>query len=79
MIAPALAPAVCGILDGEAAEVRRHKLRARVLRNASLFGDPGELFRTTCFLGELVGAPFPDDELRELRVARHDALLAARA
>lgn len=74
MIAPALRRAA-GILDGEPGEVRRHKLRARVQRNASLFTEPADLARTTMFLGELVGAPFPDDESLELRAARHDALL----
>ncbi len=42
MIAPALRR-VAGILDGEPPEVRRHKLRARVQRNASVFTDAAEL------------------------------------
>ncbi|HEX5059885.1 MAG TPA: AAA family ATPase, partial [Kofleriaceae bacterium] len=69
MIAPALRRAA-GILDGEPVEVRRQKLRARVMRNAS-----AEPTRTVMFLGELVGVPFPDDDSVELRAARQDALL----
>jgi tetratricopeptide (TPR) repeat protein len=69
MIAPALRRAA-GIHDGEPIEVRRAKLRARVLRNAST-----DLSRTTLFLGELIGTPFPDDDSVELRAARQDPLL----
>jgi len=69
MIAPALRRA-CGINDGEPVEVCRQKLRARVLRNASV-----DLHRTIMFLGELIGAPFPDDDSVELRAARQDPLL----
>jgi serine/threonine protein kinase/tetratricopeptide (TPR) repeat protein len=71
MIAPALRRAA-GVLDGEPSEVRRQKLRARVMRNAS-----SEPRRTIGFLGELVGIPFPDDEHVELRAARQDAQLMA--
>ncbi|HEY5920455.1 MAG TPA: AAA family ATPase, partial [Kofleriaceae bacterium] len=71
MIAPALRRAA-GILDGEPVEVRRQKLRARVMRNTS-----SEPRRTVLFLGELVGIPFPDDESVELRAARHDSQLMA--
>jgi len=69
MIAPALRRAA-GIQDGEALEVRRAKLRARVLRNASV-----DMVRTTMFLGELIDAPFPAEDAIELRAARQDALL----
>ncbi|MBV8760760.1 MAG: AAA family ATPase, partial [Deltaproteobacteria bacterium] len=69
MIAPALRRAA-GIQDGEALEVRRAKLRARVLRNASV-----DMVRTTMFLGELIDAPFAAEEAVELRAARQDALL----
>ncbi|MGE5181437.1 MAG: protein kinase domain-containing protein, partial [Acidobacteriota bacterium] len=55
LIAPALRRAA-GILDGEPIEVRRQKLRARVMRHAS-----GDVARTTRFLGELVGVPFGDE------------------
>ncbi len=71
IIAPALRRAA-GILDGEPAEVRRQKLRARVMRNTS-----SEPRRTVAFLGELVGIPFPDDDSVELRAARQDAQLMA--
>jgi eukaryotic-like serine/threonine-protein kinase len=71
MIAPALRR-TAGILDGEPLDVSRHKLRARVARNAST-----DLARTTLFLGELIGAPFPDDASQELRAARRDPLLMA--
>jgi len=71
MIAPALRRAA-GILDGEPIEVRRQKLRARVMRNTS-----SEPRRTVVFLGELVGIPFPDDESVELRAARQDTQLMA--
>lgn len=70
MLGPALRRAA-GILDGEPVEVRRAKLRARVMRNAA-----AEPARTIQFLGELIGAPFPDDDV-ELRAARQDALLMA--
>ena len=73
MLAPALRRAA-GILDGEPAEVRRHKLRARVMRNA-VFPDDPDVTRTTWFLGELVGVPFPDDDALELRAARADPML----
>jgi eukaryotic-like serine/threonine-protein kinase len=71
MIAPALRR-TAGVLDGEPIEVRRQKLRARVMRHAST-----EPRRTVLFLGELVGIPFPDDESVELRAARHDSQLMA--
>jgi tetratricopeptide (TPR) repeat protein len=74
MIAPALRRAA-GILDGEAVDVRRRKLRARVLRNESASSD---IARTIAFLAELVGAPFPEEEAPvELRAARHDPMLMA--
>jgi eukaryotic-like serine/threonine-protein kinase len=71
MIAPALRRAA-GIRDGEPVEVRRQKLRARVLRNAS-----APLEKTLLFLGELIGAPFEADDHPQLRAARHDPLLMA--
>ncbi|MDX2088028.1 MAG: protein kinase [Kofleriaceae bacterium] len=69
MIAPALRRA-CGIHDGEPLEVRRQKLRARLSRHAG-----HDLVRMTMFLGELIGAPFPDEDSVELRAARLDAPL----
>ncbi len=71
MIAPALRR-MAGITDSESIEVRRQKLRARIKRNAS-----ADVSRTTHFLGELVGIPFPDEESVELRAARQDAQLMA--
>ncbi|HEY5945103.1 MAG TPA: protein kinase [Kofleriaceae bacterium] len=70
LIAPALRRAA-GILDGEPLEVRRQKLRARVMRNAS-----AEPHRTIQFLGELIGVSFPDDSV-ELHAARQDTQLMA--
>src|SRR6185436_2541102 len=70
MIAPALRRAA-GILDGEPIEVRRQKLRARVARHVSA----KDLSRVVEFLGELIGAPFPDADSVELRAARQDAML----
>ena len=71
LIAPALRRA-CGIHEGETLETRQHKLRARVHRNATRAGNT--LHRTTLFLGELIGAPFADDD-PVLRAARQDPLL----
>jgi tetratricopeptide (TPR) repeat protein len=61
----------CGILEGEALPTRQQKLRARVVRNVPL----GEQRRVTEFLGELVGAPFPDEDSAPLRAARQEALI----
>jgi eukaryotic-like serine/threonine-protein kinase len=61
----------CGIHDGEPLEERRHKLRERVARHVAA----GEQQRVTEFLGELVGAPFSDDESLPLRAARQDPQL----
>jgi serine/threonine protein kinase/tetratricopeptide (TPR) repeat protein len=69
MIAPALRRA-SGISDGEPLEVRRQKLRARVMRHATT-----EVQRTTHFLGELMGVTFPDEESVELHSARQDMQL----
>jgi tetratricopeptide (TPR) repeat protein len=70
MIAQAIRGA-CGIHEGEPLSTRQQKLRARVGRHV----PPSEQRRVTEFLGELVGAPFPDDESTPLRAARQDALL----
>jgi tetratricopeptide (TPR) repeat protein len=56
-----------GIVDGDAAEVRREKIR----RRASALGAPE---RSAAFLGELAGAPFPDAG-PPLRAARADPVL----
>jgi eukaryotic-like serine/threonine-protein kinase len=59
------------IRDGEPLEIRRQKLSARAGRH--LAGE--EQRRVAEFLGEIVGAPFPDEGRVELRAARHDAML----
>ena len=70
MIAPALRRAA-GILDGEALDVRRRKLSARVARH--MRGADAE--RTAAFLGELTGTPFTDASRVELHAARQDPML----
>ncbi|XXX78196.1 protein kinase [Sorangium sp. So ce134] len=59
----------CGILEGEALASRRDKLLALVARRV----PEAERRRIAELLGELVGAPFPDDESPPLRAARRDA------
>jgi tetratricopeptide (TPR) repeat protein len=61
----------CDISDGEPLETRQRKLRTRVLRHVP---EPDRK-RVTEFLGELIGAPFPDRDSVQLRAARHDPLL----
>src|SRR6185437_1946943 len=46
-----------GIHEGDPADVRRNKLRARVVRHL----DGRDAGRVAAFFGELAGAPFPDD------------------
>ena len=70
VVAPAIRRA-SGIRDGDPLAVRRQKLRARVGRH--LVGDEGA--RVSEFLGELVSAPFPDEESAPLRAARQDPIL----
>jgi tetratricopeptide (TPR) repeat protein/predicted Ser/Thr protein kinase len=70
MIAPPIRRAA-GIADGEPLPVRRRKLLERV---ASRIGGP-DAARVARFLGELVGAPFPEEESVELRAARQDPML----
>ncbi|AUX24016.1 protein kinase [Sorangium cellulosum] len=60
---------VIGLSDADSIEERRRKVRARVEQHAGL--DAG---RVTTFLGELVGAPFPDDDV-QLRAARRNPML----
>lgn len=60
-----------GLRDGDPAEAERRKLRARVARHVR----PDDVTRVTEFLGEVVGAPFPDDASVPLRAARRDAVL----
>ncbi|WP_437753940.1 serine/threonine-protein kinase [Sorangium sp. So ce1389] len=68
MLSRALRSAM-GIVDGEPLEERRRKVRARVERHREL--DVG---RVSAFLGELVGAPFPDDDI-QVGAARRNRLL----
>jgi tetratricopeptide (TPR) repeat protein len=63
----------CGIRESEPLEVRREKLAAQV----ASWVAPGERRRVAEFLGEIVGAPFPDTESVPLRSARVDAQLMA--
>jgi tetratricopeptide (TPR) repeat protein len=70
MIAAAVRRAA-GVRAGEPLGVRQKKLAARVGRNVS--GKESQ--RVTDFLGELAGAPFPDDDSVQLRAARQDAML----
>ncbi len=60
-----------GIADGEPLPVRRQKLSARVSRTVA----EADRSRVTEFLGELVGAPFPEEESLQLRAARQDPVL----
>ncbi|HWO26548.1 MAG TPA: protein kinase [Kofleriaceae bacterium] len=61
----------CGIFDSEPPDVQRGKLTAHV---AARIDAPARR-RVAEFLGELVGAPFPDDDSLPLRAARQDAQL----
>jgi tRNA A-37 threonylcarbamoyl transferase component Bud32/tetratricopeptide (TPR) repeat protein len=60
-----------GVADGEPLAARRQKLEARVSRRV----PERERVRVTEFLGELVGAPFPESESLQLRAARQDPVL----
>jgi hypothetical protein len=76
LLAQALRGAL-GLHDGEPLSARQDKLRARVAEHV----PPGDRDRVTVFLGELVGAPVPDDNGAAgdsgtaLRAARQDASL----
>ncbi|HEV8323457.1 MAG TPA: protein kinase, partial [Myxococcota bacterium] len=70
MIAQAVRGA-CGALEGEPAEVRRRKLRARAGRHLGA----SDQARVAEFLGEACGAPFPDEDSVQLRAARRDPVL----
>ncbi|HVK67007.1 MAG TPA: protein kinase [Polyangium sp.] len=63
----------CGIREGELLPVRREKLAAQV----AAWLPPNEQRRVAEFLGEIIGAPFPDEESVPLRSARLDAQLMA--
>jgi eukaryotic-like serine/threonine-protein kinase len=62
---------VAGLLEGEPPEVWQHKLSARVARHV----PAAEVPRVTEFLGEIVGARFPEDGRTSLRAARSDGAL----
>ncbi|WP_437893049.1 serine/threonine-protein kinase [Sorangium sp. So ce124] len=68
LLAHALRRAI-GLTDADPVEERRRKVRARVERHAAL-----DAARVAPFLGELVGAPFPDDDV-QLRAARRNPML----
>jgi hypothetical protein len=59
------------LLDGDRVELRRQKLRARLSRHLG----GAELDRAAAFLGEVAGAPLPDEAHVELRAARRDPTL----
>jgi tetratricopeptide (TPR) repeat protein len=60
-----------GIADGEPLPVRRQKLAACVARSL----PEGDRARVAEFLGEIIGAPFPEEESLQLRAARQDPVL----
>jgi eukaryotic-like serine/threonine-protein kinase len=61
----------CCIQAGEPIEARRQKITARVARHVA----PADQGRMAELLGEIAGAPFPDEGSASLRAARNDALL----
>ncbi|WP_437283664.1 AAA family ATPase [Sorangium sp. So ce375] len=71
LVAQALRRAM-GLLDGEALEVRRRKVLARVRQ---LDGLRAKGPHVAAFLGELVGAPFPDEGDVQLQAARQSPVL----
>lgn len=60
-----------GIADGEPLAARRQKVGARVARVV----PEVDRARVAEFLGEIIGAPFPDEESLQLRAARQDPVL----
>ncbi|KYF63706.1 protein kinase [Sorangium cellulosum] len=68
-----LVRSACGIREGEPLEVRRDKLSMQV----AVWVAPGEQRRVAAFLGEIIGAPFPDEDNLPLEAARLDARLMA--
>ncbi|WP_437964134.1 protein kinase [Sorangium sp. So ce260] len=61
-----------GILDGEPLEARRRKVLARVERLEALRSKGRHV---AAFLGELIGATFPDEGDVQLRAARQNPML----
>jgi serine/threonine protein kinase/tetratricopeptide (TPR) repeat protein len=74
MLAQALERAM-GIRETEPPEARRRKIRARVTRGKKGERRPEGEERVAEFLGELLGAPFPDEDAVQLRAARRDPVL----
>ncbi|MBI2394511.1 MAG: protein kinase [Deltaproteobacteria bacterium] len=75
MIAPALERSA-DLVEGEPIDARRRKLGERVERLRARAGwDELDALRITEFLGELVGAPFPDDQSVQLRTARREPVV----
>jgi serine/threonine protein kinase/tetratricopeptide (TPR) repeat protein len=60
-----------GIQDSDALDLRRRKLRSRLAAHL----DGAALHHTAVFLGELLGAPFPDQDDPALRAARDNPQL----
>lgn len=63
----------CGVREGDPLEARRAKISATVEAYVTL----SERRRVAEFLGEIAGAPFPDEDSLPLRAARRDAQLMA--
>ncbi len=61
-----------GLSEGAPLETRRARLLERVARREP---RAGEAERVAAFLGELVGAPLPDEGRPQLRAARRDPVL----
>lgn len=60
-----------GMADAEPLNVRQQKLRQRIAQSVT----PEDVARVSEFIGELVGAPFPEEGSVQLRAARQDAVL----
>jgi len=71
----ALLRGIAGLRDGEPVEVRQAKLTARVARAFAGMGADRRAHRVAQFLGEIVGANFPDEHSLQLRAARQDKML----
>jgi tetratricopeptide (TPR) repeat protein len=66
-----LIDSACGIQGSEPIQAQQAKILAKVAERI----EEGERQRVAEFLGEIIGAPFPDDDSLPLRVARQDAQL----
>ena len=62
--------AAAGIREGEPLVARQHKVRACAARSV----PEAERARVAAFLGEIAGAPFPEDSTPLLRAARADSI-----